>query len=178
MIIRHPNLPTETPTGSARVVKVLFVCLGNICRSPTAEGVFRELVRREQLAAHIMTDSCGTSGWHVGDSPDKRAREEAWRRGIDISDLKARGLAQTDFTDFDYILAMDRRNVRDLMTAAPGGFSDRVHLMLSFAPGVKEFEVPDPYYGGDEGFAAVYDMIEPAARGLLDDIRKKHLNGI
>lgn len=158
------------------MVKVLFVCLGNICRSPTAEGIFRDLVQREGLSKRIRTDSCGTSGWHIGAPADDRARAEAKNRGIDIDDLRGRKTVVSDFTDFDYILAMDARNRRDLLAMAPPGTEDRVHMMLSFAPNVALREVPDPYYGGPDGFSDVFDMLSEAANGLLADIKAKHID--
>ncbi|MAO56999.1 MAG: phosphotyrosine protein phosphatase [Rhodospirillaceae bacterium] len=157
------------------MVNVVFVCLGNICRSPSAEGVFRKLVRDEGLSDVITTDSSGTSGWHIGEAPDPRAQEAAQRRGIDISDLRGRKSAARDFRDFDYVLAMDRRNYADLSAIAPKGAEDRLHMFLSFAPHLGETEVPDPYYGGDQGFDDVLDMIEAASKGLLDHIRKTDL---
>ena len=159
------------------MVNVVFVCLGNICRSPSAEGVFRKLVRDEGLADIIKTDSSGTSGWHVGEAPDPRAQEAASRRGIDISDLRGRKSLAQDFHDFDYVLAMDRQNFRALSDLAPAGAENRLHMFLSFAPDVGHSEVPDPYYGGGDGFERVLDMIEAASAGLLAHIRKHDLNG-
>ncbi len=158
------------------MVRVLFVCLGNICRSPTAEGVFRDLVRREGLAEQIGTDSCGTGGWHVGDPPDSRACAEAESRGIEIADLRARQVRSDDFENFDYVLGMDDRNIRSLHGMCPPEFKDRVKLLLSFAPEVGRRDVPDPYYGGTDGFRKVFDMIDNASHGLLADIRTRHLN--
>lgn len=157
------------------MVNVLFVCLGNICRSPTAEGVFRQTVTQAGLADKIHIDSAGTSGWHIGEPPDTRAQQAAKRRGIDLSTLQGRKVESNDFKAFDYILAMDSRNQADLLAQAPAGGSERVHMLLSFAPERPEREVPDPYYGGDDGFEAVLDMIEAASQGLLEDIRVKHL---
>ena len=157
------------------MVRVLFICLGNICRSPTAEGVFRALVRREGLSDQISTDSCGTSDWHIGGPPDARASEEAKRRGISLDDLKARQIHVDDFADFDYVLGMDKHNIDRLSQLCPPLYRDRVQLFLDFAPALPIREVPDPYYGGDDGFRAVFDMIETASQGLLDDIRKTHL---
>lgn len=155
------------------MVRVLFVCLGNICRSPTAEGVFRDLVQREGLDGEITIDSAGTHAYHIGEPPDSRAQAEARRRGIDISALRGRQARPGDFEQFDYVLAMDAENHRNLMAICPNGREDRLHLCLDFAANVDRREVPDPYYEG--GFDRVYDMIEDAAQGLLADIRAKHL---
>lgn len=159
------------------MVRVLFVCLGNICRSPTAEGVFRDLVRRENLQDAISTDSCGTSNWHIGDPPDDRARAEATRRGLSLDDLRARQISTDDFGTFDYVLGMDRENLSKLSALCPSEHQQKLHLFLSFAKDSDGDEVPDPYYGGEDGFRRVFDMIEDASRGLLGDIRRKHLDG-
>ncbi|MBF0246579.1 MAG: low molecular weight phosphotyrosine protein phosphatase [Alphaproteobacteria bacterium] len=155
------------------MVKVLFVCLGNICRSPTAEGVFRDLVRREGLEGRIAVDSAGTAAYHVGEAPDPRAQQAARKRGIDIGGLRGRQAKAVDFERFDYVLAMDRSNHRDLLRICPTGQERKLSLFLDFAPGQGARDVPDPYYEG--GFDGVYDMIEEAAKGLLADIRAKHL---
>jgi protein-tyrosine phosphatase len=157
------------------VVKVLFVCLGNICRSPTAEGVFRELVKQKGLQDHIQTDSAGTGNWHVGKEPDKRAQATAKMRGYDLSDLRARQAKPIDFKEFDYVLAMDRSNYGDLQQICLPGFEDRLHMFLSFDPNSPEEEVPDPYYGGAAGFDYVLDLVEEASNGLLRDIEKNYL---
>jgi len=157
------------------LIRVLFVCLGNICRSPSAEGVFRALVNEHGLSDRIGTDSCGTSTWHIGSPPDNRARGEAKRRGISIDDLRARALKPDDFEIFDYILAMDGSNLFNLEAACPDVHRAKVHLLLEFAPDHPEREVPDPYYGGAEGFAQAFDMIDNAAAGLLADIQRRHL---
>lgn len=153
------------------VTRVLFVCLGNICRSPTAHGVFAALVERDGLAASIEVDSCGTGGWHAGEPADRRATREAGARGYDLRPLRARQLRADDFRRFDYILAMDASNLADLQAACPADCSARLGLFLEFAPGRREREVPDPYYGGDEGFAHVLDLVEEASEGLLREIR-------
>ena len=152
-------------------VSVLFVCMGNICRSPTAQGVFRALIEREGLESHIRTDSAGTIAYHVGEPPDRRARETATKRGIDLSDLRARRARAEDFEMFDYVIAMDRANYHDLMEICPPGRQDRLHLFMDFAPHLPEDEVPDPYYGGVAGFDRVFDMVEQASLGLLQHIR-------
>jgi len=147
--------------------RVLFVCLGNICRSPTAEAVFRELVAREAPDFAVEADSAGTHAYHVGSGPDARAVAAARRRGIDMRALRARAVEPADFERFELLLAMDEQNYRDLRRMAPPDRSDRVRLFLEFAPELERHEVPDPYYGGPTGFEDVLDLIEAAARGLL-----------
>ncbi len=161
--------------GEFGLVSVLFVCLGNICRSPTAEGVFRHLVEREGLADAVRVDSAGTGAWHIGSPPDSRAQVAARRRGIDLSRQRARQTRTSDFETFDYILAMDRANFATLAADCPGNARQRIHMFLDFAPGLDAREVPDPYYGGPDGFDIVLDMVEAASKGLLDDIRRRHL---
>ncbi len=156
------------------MVKVLFVCLGNICRSPTAHGVFLHLVEREGLADRIEVDSAGTHAYHVDDPPDPRAQAAAAKRGVDLSRLRARKALQEDFQVFDYVLAMDRSNYEHLSALCPPGAEDKLRLFLRFAPELGEDEVPDPYYGGTAGFERVLDMIESAAEGLLAEIRLRH----
>jgi protein-tyrosine phosphatase len=157
------------------MVNVLFVCLGNICRSPSAEGVFRALVEREGLSGQVAVDSAATSGYHIGEPPDPRARQAASRRGIDIGGIRARRAGAEDFARFDYVLAMDRDNYDGLARLCPPGEEHRLSLFLDFAPQLGVREVPDPYYGGAGGFEGVLDMIEAASEGLLEDIRKRHL---
>jgi protein-tyrosine phosphatase len=155
------------------MVKVLFVCTGNICRSPTAEGVFRALVDAEGLAGRIGVDSAGTHAYHVGEPPDRRSTEAARRRGFELKDLRARALRKGDFDEFDLLLAMDRSHL-DLMTrACPEGRRERLALFLSFAPQLGAEDVPDPYYGGADGFERVLDMIEAGAAGLLAHVRTR-----
>lgn len=158
------------------MVKVLFVCLGNICRSPTAEGIFRQMVRDQGLDAQIITDSAGTGDWHVGNPPDGRAQRAAAARGYDLSDLRARQAKPVDFRDFDYVLAMDRSNYANLEAICPPGYEDRLHMFLSFYPNSPEAEVPDPYFGGAAGFDYVLDLVEEASNGLLLDIRTQYLS--
>ncbi len=156
------------------MVRVLFVCLGNICRSPTAEGVFRSVVEREGLGDLIVIDSAGTHAYHVGEPPDTRAQEAAARRGIDLSGLRGRRAKAQDLEEYDYVLAMDRDNYRNLLAICPPTYEERVRLLMEFAPGRPEEEVPDPYFGGSGGFDRVLDMIEDAAEGLLAHIRQQH----
>lgn len=157
------------------MVKVLFVCLGNICRSPTAEGVFKALVFREGLSDQVTVDSAGVGSWHIGDPPDGRAQATARKRGFDISKQRARQVKAGDFDRFDYVLAMDSQNLDDLSRMCPKGSEDRLKKFLEFAPQLGISDVPDPYYGGDRGFDDVFDMIEAASAGLLADIREKYL---
>ncbi len=157
------------------MVKVLFVCLGNICRSPTAEGVFHTLVEKRGLGGKVTVDSAGTGAWHIGSPPDRRAQAAARQRGVDLSGQRARQAKTGDFHRFDYILAMDSENHRNLSEICPPGEEHRLHLFLDFAPELGTRDVPDPYYGGDGGFEAVLDMIEAASEGLLADIQEKRL---
>ena len=156
-------------------VKILFVCMGNICRSPTAHGVFRQLVRDAGLEPVIEIDSAGTHAYHVGEPPDERARRTAQARGVDIADLRARRAEADDFHYYDLILAMDQDNYHSLARICPRGMERKLALLMDFAPALRRREVPDPYYGGAQGFDQVFDMVEAAARGLLDDIAKRHL---
>lgn len=153
-------------------MRVLFVCLGNICRSPTAEAVFRVIAAREARDLGIDADSAGTAGYHVGSPPDARSQQAARRRGYDLSALRARVVAPEDFERFDLILAMDRDNLSVLRRRAPSEFHDRIRLFLEFAPELGTSEVPDPYYGGPNGFEEVLDLIEDAARALLSHLRR------
>lgn len=150
---------------------VLFVCMGNICRSPTAEGVFRQLVRQEGLEDWFEIDSAGTHAYHVGNPPDDRAQKAALARGIDLGGLRARQVTLADFDVFDHILVMDRQNYDTLMFVCPKPNVGKVKLFLQYAPKLKTVEVPDPYYGGDKGFERVLDMIELAAQGFLNSVR-------
>lgn len=155
--------------------RVLFVCLGNICRSPTAEGVFRTLVQRSGLQDHIEIDSAGTGAWHIGEPPDARAREAAARRGYDLSRLRARQVvAPDDFVQFDHVLAMDHNNLLDLHRQCPEHLKERVRLFMTHAAAFDQNEVPDPYFGGESGFEQVLDMIENASEGLLAYLRSRH----
>ncbi|HEV2443234.1 MAG TPA: low molecular weight protein-tyrosine-phosphatase [Steroidobacteraceae bacterium] len=154
-------------------MRILFVCLGNICRSPTAEVVFRAVASREAPDIVLEIDSAGTAGYHVGEQPDGRTRQAAARRGYDLSALRARVVEPRDFEYFDLILAMDRENLRALERRAPPDGRDRLRLFLEFAPETGISEVPDPYYGGPNGFEDVLDLIEAASRGLIEHLRRQ-----
>ena len=156
------------------MIKVLFVCMGNICRSPTAEGVFRDLVARSDLDGLIHIDSAGTHSYHIGKSPDKRASAAAAKRGYDLSALRGRQVSEQDFLVFDYILAMDQDNLENLKRICPVGHEHKVTLFLELSRKFSEREVPDPYYGGSQGFEQVLDMVEDAAQGLLDKLVAAH----
>ncbi|MEW5894059.1 MAG: low molecular weight protein-tyrosine-phosphatase [Pseudomonadota bacterium] len=151
--------------------KVLFVCMGNICRSPTAEGVFRRLVAEAGLEHRIQIDSAGTHDYHIGKPPDRRALTAAASRGYDLSPLRGRQVTPHDFAEFDYVLAMDRDNLADLQRLCPNDQRHKLRLFLSFSERFCNQEVPDPYYGGAQGFEQVLDMVEDAARGLLQALR-------
>lgn len=152
-------------------VRVLFVCMGNICRSPTAEGVFRHFVAQQGLEGQISCDSAGTHGYHIGEAPDTRAQEAAARRGYDLSGLRARRITEDDFSRFDYVLAMDTHNMAILHETCPAPQRGRLRLFLDYAKDPARREVPDPYYGDVGGFEIVLDLAEQAARGLLEHIR-------
>jgi protein-tyrosine phosphatase len=155
-------------------IRILFVCMGNICRSPTAEGVFTRLVEAEGLGALIEIDSAGTHSYHIGHTPDPRAQEAAARRGVALSHLRARRLAPRDFEHYDYLVAMDEANRQDMLELAPPELAQKVHLFMDFALDRPEREVPDPYYGSVRGFEYVLDLVEDAATGLLEHIRVQH----
>jgi protein-tyrosine phosphatase len=149
------------------MTRVLFVCLGNICRSPTAEAVFRELARREAAELALHVDSAGTHGYHVGDPPDERAIVAARRRGYDLTALRARVIDAGDFERFDLVVAMDEEVHGRLRRIAPQAYASRLVLFMDFAPELGRRDVPDPYYGGGAGFEDVLDLVEEGARGLL-----------
>lgn len=156
-------------------INVLFVCMGNICRSPTAEGVFAQRLKEAGLDKVVEVDSAGTHAYHIGEPPDPRSQQTASKRGVSLKHLKARKAVAEDFERFDYVLAMDRDNVRGLEKICPAGSEHKLHLFLSYAPNLETDEVPDPYYGGPTGFDRVLDMIEEATNGLLQDIQLRHL---
>lgn len=151
-------------------MRILFVCMGNICRSPTAEGVFRQLARQRAPELSIEIDSAGTHDYHVGEPPDRRAVSAALRRSIDLSDLRARRVHEQDFERFDLILAMDEENLRELRQRATPRHHERIRLMMEYAPQAGRTAVPDPYYGGPQGFEEVLDLLEEAAEGLLQEL--------
>jgi protein-tyrosine phosphatase len=151
-------------------MKVLFVCMGNICRSPTAEGVFRKVVEQRAPHLRIEIDSAGTHDYHVGEAPDRRAVAAAARRGIDLGSLRARVVEDQDFERFDLVIAMDRLNREILLDRSPEEFRDRVRLMMEFASVADVEDVPDPYYGDPVGFERVLDLVEEASVGLLDEV--------
>lgn len=155
------------------MTKVLFVCMGNICRSPMAEGVFRKLVRDAGLQDTVHIGSAGTHAYHVGEPPDVRAQQSARKRGYELTDLRARQVTQEDFHEYDLILAMDWENLSLLQQQCPRSQKHKLHLLMRFAGEFEAATVPDPYYGGAEGFSTVLDYVEDACQGLLDVVRKR-----
>jgi protein-tyrosine phosphatase len=153
------------------MVRVLFVCSGNICRSPMAEGVFQHMVDEAGLGDKITVDSAGTGSWHVGESADRRTRRELSKHGISYSG-RSRQLNRGDFDKFDYILAMDHSNLRNIQAKAPRSTQAHIQMLLDYAPSLGTREVPDPYYDG--GFDYVYDLVHATAEGLLAHIRQEH----
>jgi protein-tyrosine phosphatase len=154
-------------------ISVLFVCMGNICRSPTAEGVFRKFVVDAGLDDAIHADSAGTHAYHSGEGPDRRARAAAERRGFSLDGLHARRVTDTDFERFNYIVAMDEDNLSALLEVADEQYHSKVRLLLEFSDAMPESEVPDPYYGGSAGFERVLDLVEEASKALLETLRKE-----
>jgi protein-tyrosine phosphatase len=150
--------------------RILFVCLGNICRSPMAEGVFRRVIAEEGVAHLFEIDSAGLGDWHVGQAPDNRAQAAARKRGMDISGQSARQITRGDFARFDLLLAMDGSNVEELIQLAPQSERHKIRRFLDFAPHIGAQDVPDPFFGGREGFDHALDLIEEAARGLLGEL--------
>lgn len=154
-------------------VKVLFICMGNICRSPTAHGVFAHQVAEAGLNHAIETDSAGTHAYHVGKPPDHRAQNTALQRGYDLSDLRARKVGLIDCEQYDYLIVMDQDNLMDVLALCANGNHEKVQLFLSYAENTSTQEVPDPYYGGSGGFDNVLDLVEAASAGLLQEIRQR-----
>jgi protein-tyrosine phosphatase len=151
--------------------RVLFVCMGNICRSPTAEGVFRHRLLEHAPELRVFVDSAGTHAYHIGEAPDPRARRAAERRGVDLSTLRARKVTAEDFERFDYVLAMDKLNKVTLEDLAEPSQHGRIKLFLEFAPQLSRVDVPDPYYGGTIGFEQVLDLVEEASIGFIEHLR-------
>ncbi len=154
-----------------KTVKILFVCFGNICRSPTAAGVFKKIVKEEGLDDHIEVDSAGTSGYHIGDSADPRSIDAATKRGIDITDHRGRRVEEADFDKYHYIIAMDNENYSNLATLCTAGNWGKLKMFLDYSNEFEGREVPDPYYGGETGFEVVLDMVESASKGLIKEIK-------
>jgi len=152
-------------------IKVLFICMGNICRSPSAEGVFRDLINNKQLQNAFSIDSAGTHAYHIDEAPDLRSQKAAKDRGIDLSQQRARKVIMGDFEDFDYLLAMDKANLSILQQSCPAEHKHKVGLFLDYAPHLKTNEVPDPYYGGKYGFETVLDLIEEASTGFFNSLQ-------
>lgn len=155
-------------------VRVLFVCLGNICRSPLAEGVFRKLVKERGLEQAFKIDSAGTGDWHVGESPDDRMQATAKRHGVLLHDQAARQIVATDLEDYDHVLVMDKDNHRKLKELAAGGYKDKIALFRTFDPDPEHLEVPDPYFGGKDGFENVYLIVKRTCQQLLDHLIEVH----
>jgi len=155
-------------------IRVLMVCMGNICRSPMAHGVFAERIREAGLEHSVEVDSAGTHSYHVGEPPDRRAQAAARARGYELGGQRARRLEADDFREFDYVLVMDDENLRNARALQPTDGKARLHRFLEFAGSRPEREVPDPYYGGSQGFATVMDLVEEAATGLLSHLRERH----
>jgi protein-tyrosine phosphatase len=152
-------------------IKVLFVCMGNICRSPTAEGVFNKLIEDRYLGERFTVDSAGTHAYHIGAAPDLRSQKAARNRGVELAKLRARKFTVDDFSDFDHILAMDMENHTLLAAACPDEHKAKVRLFLDYAPHLPFREVPDPYYGGSFGFERVLDLVEEASEGFLKTLK-------
>lgn len=167
----------ESASGHVRIgatdskVRVLMVCMGNICRSPTAHAVFEHLVREAQLEDRVEVDSAGTGAWHVGEAPDRRSSAVARERGYLMDEQRSRQVTYGDFEDFDYIMAMDEQNLATLQEACPQPLQHKLALFLSYSSRTEK-SVPDPYYSGAQGFDLVLDMVEEASQGLLDHLRR------
>lgn len=167
---RIPNISVIIGLMS-QTASILFICLGNICRSPTAEAVFRQ--RATQAGLDVIIDSAGTGGWHAGEQPDPRAIEHGALKGYDLTGQSARKVTRTDFSTFDYILAMDAQNLAHLRDMCPAGYSGHLSRFLDFAPHSEDKNVPDPYYGGADGFNQVIALIEAASDGLITHLRRE-----
>jgi protein-tyrosine phosphatase len=158
----------------AEPVRLLVVCLGNICRSPVAEGVLRARIAASTLAGHVELDSAGTGDWHVGEPPDRRAIANAAAHGVDIAGLRARQLSPSDYRDFDWLLCADRANLRDVRARAPADAHARIALLLDWAGAQDQGEIPDPYTGGASQFEHVYQLLDRAADGVIARLRREY----
>jgi protein-tyrosine phosphatase len=171
LLVTLKNIVTRAEPAKVPARRVLFVCMGNICRSPTAEGVFRKLLAERAPHLDVLVDSAGTHEYHAGHPPDPRAVRAAERRGVDITALRARQVMVRDFERFELVLAMDQLNRQVLLEQAPPEFHSRIRLFLEFAPHLGRLDVPDPYYGGSTGFEYVLDLVEEAGMGLLEHLK-------
>ena len=160
-------------TEQNQTIKVIFVCMGNICRSPTAHGVFQTMVDEASLSDVIEVESAGTHNYHIGNPPDPRSQATALENNVDLSGLRARRFLSQDFNDFDYVIGMDKNNLVDMLSIKPDHYTAKSGLMLEYSEKYQQAEVPDPYFGND-GFELVFDMIGDASTGLLRHIREKH----
>jgi len=173
-IVTNTNQASEqSTTDIAPSFRVLFVCMGNICRSPTAEGVFRKVLETRAPELLIDIDSAGTHAYHAGEPPDPRARRAAAERGVDLSGQRARKVVLEDFARFDLLLAMDELNQASLTDLSPSEHHQRIRLFLEFAPQLSRSDVPDPYYGGSNGFEYVLDLVEEASIGLIEHLQQR-----
>ena len=156
------------------MINIVFVCMGNICRSPSGEGVFKNLIEQNGLDEHFFIDSAGTTAYHVGEAADSRMRKHAARRGIKLTS-RSRQFKRDDFEKFDYIIAMDRNNYHDIISLdRDNEYGERVFMMTDFSSQYKGGDVPDPYYGGSDGFEIVLDIVEDSCRGLLEELRSRN----
>lgn len=169
--IARPGRRSDAPIGMK--TKVLFVCMGNICRSPTAQGVFQSLVKTGSLQEFVVSDSAGTHDFHVGETPDQRAVNAAAKRGYDLTATRARKITTADFADFDYILAMDWENLALLQRMCPRGQQHKLQLLMRFATEFEAATINDPYHGGPQGFEQALDYIEDACNGLMEVVRRR-----
>lgn len=176
MATRALPAPSSTMSQPAPF-RVVFVCMGNICRSPTAHGVLREKLRRAGLDRRVLVDSAGTHDYHPGEPPDPRSQRHARRRGYDLSDLRARCLRPSDFEQADLLLVMDGNNLAASLRACPPAHRDKLRKLVSFCGTRVADEVPDPYYGGEAGFEHVLDLVEDACDGLIDHLRRQWAAG-
>lgn len=154
---------------------VLMVCMGNICRSPSAHGVLRAMAHAKGWSSWFTVDSCGTHAYHVGEAPDRRSQKHALQRGYDLSDLRARQLTREDFSRFDLVLVMDHENMARAQALCPPAEHHKLHRLTEFCTSLRSAVIPDPYYGGDQGFKHVLDLIEDACQGVLTHVKEGHL---